>query len=391
MPENMPSSPPRPAAVPAILTGLLFLAACSQYQPVDTAALLKENLDERLGPAAGATAEVPFALDDQIRGVLEEAYRPGPNELRRVEHVLDFIFRRVGLRYALTPTRNAVETYRAREGNCLSFVNLFVGVARHHRLNPFYVEVTDYQRWNYREGMVVSRGHIVAGMYVKGELKTYDFLPYRPKAYKDFKPIDDTTAAAHFYNNLGAEALLDGDLGLALERLETAHRIAPEFVKSLNNLGVAYARLGRVDEAVATYRRGLDLEAEDVALLTNLARAYQQQGKVAEALEVLSRVEGSNTTNPFFYVYKGELALSQGDLEGAVSYMAQALRRESELPEVHVGLVKVYLARGELSKARHHLSRALRLDATDPEALRFAAMLAEREGRAVEAADGGEP
>ena len=57
-------------------------------------------------------------------------------------------------------------------------------MAREQGLNPFYVEVTDYQKWNHREGMVVSQGHIVAGMYLDGELKTYDFLPYRPKAYR---------------------------------------------------------------------------------------------------------------------------------------------------------------------------------------------------------------
>lgn len=374
---------------PPVAGLLLAVAGCSQYQPIDTAAQLESDLRQRLDERQAAQVEVPFALDQEIVELMESTYKPGPNELRRVEHVLDFIFRRVGLRYSLYPTRNAVETFRAREGNCLSFVNLFVGVARHHRLTPFYVEVTDYQRWNYREGLVVSRGHIVAGMYVKGELKTYDFLPYRSKAYKDFKPIDDLTAAAHFYNNLGAEALLEGDLDEALTRLETAHRIAPDFVKSLNNLGVVYARRGRLDQAVETYRKGLEVEADNVALLTNLARAYQQMGRVEDALATLSQVEGVNNTNPYFYVYKGELALSRGDLDLALEYMADALRRDSELPEVHLGLVKVYLARGELKKARHHLTRALLLDATDPEARRFAILLAEREAKALEPKGGG--
>jgi tetratricopeptide (TPR) repeat protein len=383
----------RPASLSPLLlaAGLLAVAGCSQYQPVDTAAELRSTLDQRLDKAQAAAVEVPFALDDEITRLLDETYHPGPDELRRVEHVLDFIFRRVGLRYSLNPTRDAVGTFAAREGNCLSFVNLFVGVARYERLNPFYVEVTDYQRWNYREGLVVSRGHIVAGMYVKGELKTYDFLPYRTKAYKDFKPIDDVTATAHFYNNLGAEALLDGDLEQALSLLEIAHRIAPDFVKSLNNLGVVYARQGEVERAIDLYQKGLAIAPDDVALLTNLARGYQQQGRVQEALELLSRIEGVNNTNPYFYLYKGELALAEGDLDAALSYMADALRRDSELPEVHLGLVKVYLARGDLAKARHHLSRALRLDATDPEALRYAAMLADREAREPKPSGDGGP
>jgi Flp pilus assembly protein TadD len=364
-----------PSRRPVLAALALALGACSQYQPFDSVAHLRGLYGERVDPRAAEAIEIPFALNGEIRSVLDERYKPAPNELRRVEQVLDFIFRRVDLRYAQTPTRNARETYRAREGNCLSFVNLFVGVARHQRMNPFYVEVTDYQRWNYKEGMVISRGHIVAGMYVKGELKTYDFLPYRPKAYRDFKPIEDLTAAAHFYNNLGAEALMEGDLERALALLRTAHQIAPDFVKAANNLGVAHARSGDLGEAVETYRAGLESDPKDVALLTNLARAYQLLGRLDEASATLSQIEGENTTNPYFYVYQGELALARGEIQAALDYMAEALRRDSELPEVHLGLVKVYLESGNLERARHHLSRALRLDATNPEARRFAALL----------------
>ena len=358
------------------LVALTLAPSCTQYQPFDSAAHLRNLYRQSAAGEAADSIAVPFELDGEVRGLLEERYKPGPNELRRIEHVLDFIFRRVGLRYSLAPTRNAVETFRSREGNCLSFVNLFVGVARHQRLSPFYVEVTDYQRWNYREGLVVSRGHIVAGMYVKGELKTYDFLPYRPKAYKDFKPIDDLTAAAHYYNNLGAEALMEGGLDRALGLLTTAHQIAPDFVKAINNLGVAYARRGEVEKAVEIYRLGLEAEPRDVALLTNLARAYQQLGRLEEASVALSQIEGANTSNPYFYLYQGELALARGDLEAALEHMAEALRRDSEVPEVHLGLVKVYLEAGDFERARHHLSRALRLDATNPEALRYADLLA---------------
>lgn len=361
---------------------LLVAGACSQYQPIDTAAQLRGLYGRNLEPDLAPRVEVPFELDAEIRGILEQSYKPGPNELRRVDQVLDFIFRRVDLQYALTPTRNAVQTFRARQGNCLSFVNLFVGVARHQRLTPFYVEVTDYQRWNFKEGLVVSRGHIVAGMYVKGELKTYDFLPYRPKAYKEFKPVDDLTAAAHHYNNLGAEVLMDGDSERALALLSIAHQIAPDFVKATNNLGVAHARRGDLDTAVATFRKGLEVEPRDVALLTNLARAYQEQGRLDEAQQALSTIEGANTSNPYFYVYQGEIALARGDLAAALGYMTEALRQDSELPEVHLGLVKVYLESGDLERARHHLSRALRLDATNPEALRYADLLAGSNGTA---------
>ena len=358
-----------------LLTGCASTATTSSFSSADH---LEQQIAQHAGAEIAARVEAPFALDQEILDVIEEKYRPSGRAQTRISRILDLVFTGIDLTYTLTPTRSASETYRAREGNCLSFVNLFVGIARHMRLSPFYVEVTDYQRWDHREGMVVSRGHIVAGIYVDGELETYDFLPYRVKAYKGFQPIDDLTATAHFYNNLGAEALMSGDLEEAYEKLTIAGNIDPSFAKGLNNLGVVYARQDRLDEAIEIYRRGLGVEPDNVPILTNLARAYQQKGEAQKAEALLSSIEDVNNTNPFFFVYKGELALSRGDDEGALAYMREALRRDTEMPEVHLGLVKVFLARGDVKRARHHLSRALRLDATDPEARRYLALLESR-------------
>ncbi|MEZ5332993.1 MAG: tetratricopeptide repeat protein [Thermoanaerobaculia bacterium] len=245
-------------------------------------------------------------------------------------------------------------------------------------MNPFYVEVEDYQRWNYKDGVVLSRGHIVAGMRIDGELSTFDFLPYRPKAYRSFKPIDDLTATAHFYNNLGAEALMDDDVTGSLQDLEIAHALAPDFEKALNNLGVAYTRLGRMDDAIDLYNRGLALYPASVPLLNNLARAYQETGHEAEAEQLLARLEEVNESNPYFFIYRGEVALSKGDVEGALEYMRQAFRIDGDNPEVHVGLAKVFLARGDLERASFHVEKALRIDATHAEARRYAALLAAR-------------
>lgn len=359
-----------------LFLGALLAAGCSTYQPFDSVTFLRQEYAKEIGAAEAARVEVPFELDDEIRKALVNL-PPLASELRRINQVNDFIFDGLDLQYMLTPTRDAVDTYRTREGNCLSFVNLFVGVAREKGLSPYYVEVTDLQKWNHREGMVVSQGHIVAGMYLDGVLRTFDFLPYRRKAYRDFKPIDDLTAAAHYYNNLGAEALLGGNLERAEELLTTATRIAPRFDKALNNLGVTAARRGAPERALEIYQRTLALVPDDTTILTNMVRAYQQLGRNREASALLTKIEGANTTNPFFFIYQGEVALGRGDNDKALDYMTRALRLDSELPEVHLGFVKVYLAAGDMEKAKHHLGRALKLDATNEVALQYARMLGE--------------
>jgi Flp pilus assembly protein TadD len=354
---------------------LAVLAACAEYARFDSAEYLRSQFARQIGSARAAQVEIPFELDPQIEAYLGRRLKPSGGEVRRAADINDFVFYDLDLKYALRPTRNAVETFSAREGNCLSFVNLFVGIARENRLNAFYVEVVDAQRWSYSQGTVLSQGHIVAGMNVNGELRTYDFLPYQAKSYRDFAPIDDLTATAHYYNNLGAEALLDGDLAGATRRIQLAAEIAPKFYKALNNLGVCRLRAGDAAGAEAAYRRGLAIEPDDPALLMNLLRLYQQTGRKQEVGPLLEQLDALRVSNPFFYLFRGQEALSNGDTAKALEYMAEALRRESEIPEVHIGLAQVYLAMGDLDRARHHLGRALKLDATNPEARRLLTMI----------------
>lgn len=357
---------------------LALAAACAGYVPFDGSQALAPEFERRLGAGWRHQVTIPFAMDEELRRAVDERVSPAGSEARRRDAVLDFIFGWVDLEYALTPTHTATETFGTATGNCLSFVNLFVAVGRERRLNPFFVEVEDYQRWNYQDGVVVSRGHIVAGMYVDGEMATYDFLPYRPKSYRDFRPITDLAATGHYYNNLGAEALMNGDLDSAERWLEIAVRLTPDFDKAINNHAIVALRRNRLDDAVRFLEEGLELHPDNVPLLTNLVRAYQLQARHDRAAEVLDILEDLNRASPFFYVYRGDAALAAGDTVTALDYMRQALRADPEIPEVHVGLIRVYLATGRMAEARHHVERALRLDATHEEARKYAALI-ERE------------
>lgn len=382
-PRGAPASGARPTPKPHAWAKLLgcgmlvctLATACATAPPsFDSAEYLRRQIDAG-SPLAGAGIALPFELAPELQAEAARQLKPSGDDRERAAAVIDYVFHGLDLKYSLEPTRDADGTFRSHTGNCLSFVNLFVALARGIRLSPFYVEVEDYQRWNHRQGMVISQGHIVAGLYIGGDLKTYDFMPYRVKSYREFRPIDDLTATAHYYNNLGAEALLAGRDEEAGRYLEIAGRIDPSFVKGANNLGVLHARRGEHEKAIAIYRGALEIEPQNVPLLTNLARAYQQTGRTAEAEEILASVEGVHHNNPFFYVYRADVALSRGDHVAALDFLRQALALDSEAPEVHLGLARVYVAAGELDKAKHHLERAIKLDPTHPEARQLAALL----------------
>src|SRR5579885_375145 len=156
-----------------VLLSLLAFLGCAEYQPFDSVGHLRSEFAARIGPERAARIEIPFDLNDEIRAKLPRKFGAGAADMTRLVTVRDFIFNRLDLQYALLPTKDAVDTCRTRQGNCLSFVNLFVGIARAEGLNPFYVEVTDLQKWNRQGGLVISQGHIVAGVYVNGQLATF--------------------------------------------------------------------------------------------------------------------------------------------------------------------------------------------------------------------------
>jgi len=354
----------------------LFLA-CAEVTPIDSAAFLRQQSRARLGTEAANRLAVPFELAPEVLAEVDRLLSPRGDDRYRAQQVVNLIFGQIGFEYALHPTLNADEAFRTRRGNCLSFVNLFIGIARHIGLNPTYVEVVDHHGWSYQQGTVVSRGHIVAGLLIDGKLETFDFLPYRPKSYRHFQTLDDRLAVAHFYNNLGAEALIAGDVEKAEQHLSLVTQLAPELVSGLNNLGICEARLGRPDAALATYNRGLEHDPTHVAVLTNLARLHQQQGRLQEAEALLVRADATRQASPFFHVSRAERALSQGEHAEAQDHLREALRRDSEVPEVHLGLVKLYLALGDLERAKHHLGRASKLDPSHPKTAGYRGLLAD--------------
>ena len=363
--------------------------ACSGIPAFEADQYFEDQIAAKLGPEMMAGVAIPYRIDERIAAEILGRVNPAASQKKQVDQILDIIFGQVGLQYSLQPTRDAIGTWEAEEGNCLSFVHLFVGIARAKRLNPSYVEVEDYHRWSYESGTVISRGHIVAGLTVDGSLETYDFLPYRAKSYRAFKPIDDLTAMAHHYNNLGAESLLSGDLEAAGHNLQIAHRLDPEFVKGANNLGVWHLRRHELEAARHLFEAARLIEPENVPILNNLARTYQRLGDREQTSAVMAVLEEVDDANPFFYLYKGSLALHDGDFDAALEHLRHALRLDPEIPELHVGLAKIFLAQGDMKRAGHHIGRALRLDATHAEARKYAALIERGQRQSVQSSTGG--
>jgi len=93
------------------------------------------------------------------------------------------------------------------------------------------------------------------------------------------------------YHHLGMAYTNEGRLDLAIAAYKKVIAIDPSYAHTYNNLGVIYAKQGKFDEAVEQFKLAIRLIPSNVSFYRNLALAYSQQGKKAEAEAVQEQIK----------------------------------------------------------------------------------------------------
>lgn len=279
-------------------------------------------------------------------------------------------------------TFTAAEAFYRREGNCLSFTNLFVSLSRSIGIGTKTAFVTRRMPTEKDGDLIIINTHVVA-VYFEGLPKPYIFdFDRRPhERVEDAKPLDDLWITALYLNNRGADELRATHPEIATRYFDYATRLAPEFVPAWGNLGVARRRLGDLPGAFEAYRRALERSADDPTILGNLASLYRFVGKESEAQAALAAIDLSRAT-PHVLVVRGDLELIKGNVSGALRLYKRARRQAPATADPWVGMARAELARNHPERARNYLERALTLEPNDPSALAFRQQLEEANRRA---------
>jgi tetratricopeptide (TPR) repeat protein len=100
-----------------------------------------------------------------------------------------------------------------------------------------------------------------------------------------------------------------------------------------NQLGMAYWRLGRSQDAIDSFNRGLSIRSDTVQIHTNLGNLHRELGQIAKAREVMNTglsVMGS-AVPPALLNNLGLLELEQGNYERSLELFRYALERNQDL------------------------------------------------------------
>jgi len=343
----------------AVLVAMVFSTPglAAKRPPLAMSAEQRREALERAGLDPSTLVD-PLAVDDELREMALNVAGEGTARERLIRlqaHLFDpdrYVFD-----YETRRTLTAAEAYEARRGNCVSFTNLFIALGRSVDI-PVHASVALTERSEEElDDLVILNSHLVATFPDRQRVLVFDFERRRKSVPFGYRAIDDAWLTAVYFNNVGVESLLAGDLDGARQSLETATTLAPRFVDPWTNLAVVYRRQGDTEAALDTHLLALLLEPNDPAVRDNLNVIYS----------VLARERSANTG----LLGQADTELTEGRPTAALRLYRRAASENRQSAEPHVGAARALVVKGRVRGAIKALRRALELEPGHPEARRL--------------------
>lgn len=343
--------------------------------PTDAALQLVQG-----SPYGIAADEDVLALNDEMRAFVVRKIKVLPQEERAT--ALGKAFMRGGalaLRYDQQRTRSAVGTFADRAGNCLSFSQLFVSLARAGGLHVRFREYRNVESWSRLGDVLLLNRHVTVWGVQGGVEYDVDFGRLSNNALWLRQLITDQRARAEYFNNLGAEEFAKGAPARAIPYFNRALLIQPDLDFAWTNLAAALRVLGRLGDAEAALQTALRMDPRSESALNGLERLYVAQGHVAAAEKVARTLASYRDRNPYHHFEVAQEALRGSDYETAIHHLLSALRVNPNDPEFNFELGRAYLEQGNFRQAAKRFKRveslAQDLDQSRIYAARLAALI----------------
>ncbi len=140
----------------------------------------------------------------------------------------------------------------------------------------------------------------------------------------------------------------------------------PQNSTALTELGAAYGRSGKTEEALKTFRAARSVDSLDARAACNLALAYVRAGKPDSAILVLGPALRNSPGMPELHLAAAEALLAKGEVAEAMSSYADVLDHDTTNVTAHMGMAQIYYGQHQLPEAVIELQRALEFAPRDP-------------------------
>ena len=166
------------------------------------------------------------------------------------------------------------------------------------------------------------------------------------------------------YNNVGEAYDKLGKYDEAIIEFESALKIDPNYFFGLNNLGNIYGKQRKLPEAIRYFERALEQKPDYSPAHYNIARAFHLTGKRQEAAESYRKAIKSN---PYFeqaFYNLAYLAMELSEFDEAIQNFNKFLVMQPNHSKAHFGLGNGLMMKGQLDQALAEYQKVGELDST---------------------------
>jgi tetratricopeptide (TPR) repeat protein len=361
------------ARIFSVLLLSLAISACAGQGKYADRSPLEDNRallsGATLFPAGEPLPELPtadlLAVSDDMRAFLDKhvPVRSISPQIKVQKILRALLEEDLNLHYSNLKTYTAAETFAAREGNCLSFTNLFIALAREAGVIASYQEVEVPPSWSAVGDTHYFNLHINVLVELPRKQQIVDFDVQNRSDQFLGKPVGDNVAEAQYHNNMAVYFLGQGDLQRAFLHSRRAIEMRPDAGYFWANLGTILRRADDLDNAERAYLVAIDLSNEPSAL-SNLARLYTQRGQPQLAAVYAERAESFRAQNPYYLYELAERAYLAGDYEETHRLLVSAIKKRRDEHEFYRLQGLAWAQRGDAEAAEKSFARAARY-ATD--------------------------
>lgn len=154
---------------------------------------------------------------------------------------------------------------------------------------------------------------------------------------------------------------------------------------ALISLGVALQHLGREDEAVAAYRKSVELDSSHSDVLVSLGVLLERRGSIQEAIAYYRKATEANPASAVAYNCLGNALKKSGLVFEAMQEYAKAIAVDPQATLGRYFLAMALHETGYLQEAADHYRKALEVDETSPDIHHKLGRVLAEQGQLVEA------
>ena len=191
-------------------------------------------------------------------------------------------------------------------------------------------------------------------------IKQKDDAEKRLRWYQAAVGVAPRNGAAH--TNLGGALIFTGRVDEAIACWRKAIKLDPKLAKAHSNLGVALYGKGQLDEAIASYRKAIELDPKLAKAHYNLGVALTDKGKVDAAIACYRKAieldpKLANTHNDLGVALHGK-----GKVDETIACWRKAIELDPKLANVHCCLGAALANKGQLNESITSYRKAIQIE-----------------------------